>query len=145
MSLFRLLTALMLVAPLLALARQDAAPDARQLAVRAHVRALETAGNGSLDEALARFDAERFSPAFLARTPPAERRRLLEAVRNAGRDVGDVRLARRGDELVLTLAGQRTADVPRDVRRRLLVVAQREPGGARRLRRRDGRRVREQG
>lgn len=92
-------------------AAQQPADDARQAAVRRHVRAIETSAGGSLDEALARFEREHFSRAYLARVSAADRRDVLTAVRAAAADVDDVRVMLRDGRYVLILAGRTTHDV----------------------------------
>lgn len=88
-----------------------AVQDVLQSAVRAHVRALEESAAGSLDMVLARFEAERFSPDYLKRTSASERRQVLEAVRAAAGDAGNVLMRRSGDTFVLSLQGARTVEV----------------------------------
>jgi CubicO group peptidase (beta-lactamase class C family) len=88
-----------------------AVQDTVEIAVRAHVRALEDAGSGSLEDAVARFEAERFSPAYMARTTAAQRRQVIDAVRAAARNVDEARVMRRADAYVLVLAGARTSEI----------------------------------
>lgn len=81
----------------------------RDDAIRDHVRALERSFVGDLDDVVAGFESERFSPAYLAATDPAERRRTLEAVREAARGAGDVLLEPARDGVALILGAPSSA------------------------------------
>jgi CubicO group peptidase (beta-lactamase class C family) len=102
-SLFLVLafTAALLSSP----AAQQPAGNARQAAVRSHVRAIEGAAGGTLDDALGRFERDHFSSTWLASTTPAARRDLLASVRTATADVGDVRVVQRDGAYILLLGG----------------------------------------
>lgn len=89
----------------------QATQDAVQAAVRAHARALEESSAGSIEALIARFEAERFSSDYLKRTPAAERRLVLEAVRAAASQAGNVLIRSDGETRVLTLQGDRTVEV----------------------------------
>ena len=103
------LAAALIVAPLVAGAQSDAERDA---AVRRHVRALETSTGGSVDAALARLDRDHFSAAFLARTTAAERRDLVDALREAAADADSILVeARDAGQFVMILQGPRTWQV----------------------------------
>jgi hypothetical protein len=83
------------------------AQDRRAEAIRGHIRALEEAHRSSLEELLSRFQREHLSESYLARTPEAERRRVLEAIRTAAGDAGDVMVEVDDGLYVLTLSGSR--------------------------------------
>jgi CubicO group peptidase (beta-lactamase class C family) len=94
---------LVMFAPAVVSAVQDAPVD---VAVRRHVRAIEGATGGTLDEALARFERDHFSRGYLARVSPADRRDVMTAVRTAAADVDDVRVMRRDGRFVVVLGGR---------------------------------------
>ena len=85
--------------------------NALQSAVRSRVEALENLAAGSLDDAVSRFEREHLSPAYLARTSVETRRGLVEAIRAAAQEAGDVRLARRDGGYALVLQGPRTHEI----------------------------------
>lgn len=82
---------------------QDAGP--RDAAVRRHVRALETSAGGTVDEAVARFEQDHFSRAFLARTTASDRRATVAAIRAAAADVANVLVDVNDRAYTVTLEG----------------------------------------
>jgi len=99
------------VAAGLAVPAGQAQADGANAAIRRHVQTFEGAANGSLDDVLARLEREHFSRAFMDRTTPEDRRRVVTALREAAADVGGAQVEGRDDRIVLTLEGARTHHV----------------------------------
>jgi CubicO group peptidase (beta-lactamase class C family) len=92
-------------------AAQQPANDARQAAVRSHVRAIEGVAGGTLDDALAQFERDHFASTYVASTSPATRRDLLASVRAATTDVDNVRVMQRDGAYILMLGGSSPHEV----------------------------------
>lgn len=74
--------------------------------MRQHLRALEESFRGDLDALATRFDRQRFSAGYLARSTEAERREKLRAARAAAASAGGATVEAHEARFVLTLEGE---------------------------------------
>lgn len=83
----------------------------RGAAMNDHLMTLERLGLRPLDEALAEFEAQRFSEQFMTETSHEERRALLASIRDVAAGAGAVMLGAEGDLMRLKMRGPKSLSV----------------------------------